>query len=360
MESISAVSGKDPPNPLQSLASGLAPLAGWGRPGRPRGPRGPLGPVPGTLQAPGTQGAPGALDLDPIQRSPRIALARSGGPGQNDRAPSNRSAYPALLRPAAPGRRGRPSPGLRGAVRRGAATRRVAGRDGTMVSGIPGVGTMVPMVPTPGYTTPHGTIPARSPPDGYRFRGVDSPDPSQSSQGLKALFLHWGRLRLPQTPSQSSGPQAGLPPLGVLAGLTFLEGTRRQFSGLAPKGAAQRASSSTLFVSCPLSLRPPIAAQSLRSTDPGTAARRRQQNAWHREPTVEEEANGLRRLGGGLGEAKPPPVERGGLQEPSERLPVPELPGQWRKERGTLCARFLTIAKGAPGTLCARGRPYPL
>ena len=140
-----------------------------------------------------------------------------------------------------------------------------------MVSGIPGVGTMVPMVPTPGYTTPHGTIPARSPPDGYRFRGVDSPDPSQSSQGLKALFLHWGRLRLPQTPSQSSGPQAGLPPLGVLAGLTFLEGTRRQFSGLAPKGAAQRASSSTLFVSCPLSLRPPIAAQSLRSTDPGSS-----------------------------------------------------------------------------------------
>ena len=61
-----------------------------------------------------------------------------------------------------------------------------------------------------------------------------------------------GEALLPQTPSNRQASKAGFPPLWVLAGLTFLEGTRRQFSRLASKEAAERASSSTPFVSCRL------------------------------------------------------------------------------------------------------------
>ena len=59
------------------------------------------------------------------------------------------------------------------------------------------------------------------------------------------LFLRSpvGELRSP-TPPPLVRPRCGLSPLFVLAGLTFGRSTRRQFSQLAPEGAAERASSS--------------------------------------------------------------------------------------------------------------------
>ena len=70
------------------------------------------------------------------------------------------------------------------------------------------------------------------------------------------LFSLTGRERcsLPDPPSNRRRPAGPAPPLVVGGRFMFVGGTRRQFSCLAPKGAARRASSSTSFLSCGLSV----------------------------------------------------------------------------------------------------------
>ena len=66
--------------------------------------------------------------------------------------------------------------------------------------------------------------------------------------------LAGGGFASPGPPPNRQAAVGGLPPLVVVGGLTFLEDTHRHFSRLAPKGAAERVSSSVLCVSCRLSL----------------------------------------------------------------------------------------------------------
>ena len=77
--------------------------------------------------------------------------------------------------------------------------------------------------------------------------------PKGGRESLLLFPLTGGSFASPRPPSNRRSRYPGPPPLGVVAGFTFLTGTRRQFSGLASKEAAQRASSSTRFVSCLLS-----------------------------------------------------------------------------------------------------------
>ena len=83
---------------------------------------------------------------------------------------------------------------------------------------------------------------------------VLSARPFRAAERASSSLLSLGEALPPPDPHPIGQPaEAGFPPLVVLAGFTFVAGTPRQFSRLA-RWAAERASSSTRFLSCRLSM----------------------------------------------------------------------------------------------------------